>query len=194
MSKNTFFNDLFNFIIAYKLRFIILAIFIIVGVIIFNVQKDLDKEYIEYGYTGFFDNVKYDDWTKEVIPKSDISTYNNDNKFITNSKGQNVYFYQIKQKVEEYRQIQGQYAYFSDERKIKIEPICNTLLREYLDIDYEIEKSEVQSIYQIKLKECKANGKDMTGETIGSTSALEDFVKEYVRGLYREQNNLEYKD
>ena len=23
---------------------------------------------------------------------------------------------------------------------------------------------------------------------------LEDFVKEYVRGLYREQNNLEYKD
>lgn len=68
------------------------------------------------------------------------------------------------------------------------------MLREYLDIDYEIEKSEGQSIYQIKLKECKANGKDMTGETIGSTSALEDFVKEYVRGLYREQNNLEYKD
>ena len=40
---------------------------------------------------------------------------------------------------------------------MKIEPICNTLLREYLDIEYEIEKCEDQVTYQIKLKECKAN-------------------------------------
>lgn len=191
MSKNPV-DRLFDFIIAYKLRFLIITILIILGIVIFTTKKDMDNEYKKYGYTGFCDTIKYDDYTKEIIPKNEISTYNNDNKFITNKKGQTIYFYQIKQKVEEYRQVQGQYAYISDERKIKIEPICNTLLRDYLNIDYEMEKSEDQSTYQIKLKECKVNGKDKTGETLGATSDLEDFVKEYVRGLYREQNNLEY--
>lgn len=190
MSKNSI-DSLFDFFIAYKLRFLIIAVVIILGVVIFATKKDMDNEYKKYGYTGFSDTIKYDDYTKEIIPKNEIYTYSNDNKFVTNKKGQTIYFYQIKQKIEEYRQIQGQYAYFSDERKMKIEPICNTLLREYLDIEYEIEKCEDQVTYQIKLKECKANSKDVAGETIGSTSALEDFVKEYVRGLYREQNNLE---
>lgn len=142
MSKNPV-DRLFDFIIAYKLRFLIITILIILAIIIFITKKDMDNEYKKYGYTGFCDTIKYDDYTKENIPKNEISTYNNDNKFITNKKGQTIYFYQIKQN---------------------------------------------------KLKECKVNGKDKTGETLGATSNLEDFVKEYVRGLYREQNNLEYKD
>lgn len=194
MSKKSWFDSVCNFILLYKLRFIILAIVIILGVIIFNVQKDLDNEYRQYGYTGFFDNIKYDDWTKEVIPKDEISSYNNDNKFIVNSKGETVYFYQLKQKIEEYRNVQGQYAYLTDERKSKVEGVCDTLLRNFLNIDYEFKLCENMGAYEICLKSCIVNGKDRSGYCFGSSSDLESLVKEFVRGVYREQNGLEYKE
>lgn len=38
-------------------------------IIILSVKGDLDNEYQQYGYTGFSDNIKYDEWTDEIIPK-----------------------------------------------------------------------------------------------------------------------------
>lgn len=55
-------------------------------------QRNLDREYQQYGYTGFTDNIKYDEWTHKVIPKNEIGTYNNNNKYITKSNGEKVYF------------------------------------------------------------------------------------------------------
>ena len=51
--------------IVYKLRWIILIGIIILAVIIFPVKGELDSEYQQYGYTGFNDNIKYDEWTDE---------------------------------------------------------------------------------------------------------------------------------
>ena len=49
--------------ILYKLRWLILIGIIIFVIIILSVKGDLDNEYQQYGYTGFSDNIKYDEWT-----------------------------------------------------------------------------------------------------------------------------------
>ena len=82
--------------ILYKFRWVIFIGIISFVAIIFSVKEALDKEYQQYGYTGFSDNIKYDEWTDEVLPKDEISTYNNDNKYIAKSTGEKVYFLDIK--------------------------------------------------------------------------------------------------
>ena len=79
--------------------------------VIFFVNGDLDNEYQQYGYNGFSDNIKYDEWTDEIIPKNKIETYNNDNKYITKSNGDKVYFADIKQQLTAYEELQGDYAF-----------------------------------------------------------------------------------
>lgn len=68
-----------------------------IGILIFKIEMDLYEENKKYGYYGFWDNVEYDTWTDEIIPKQEIDTYNNDDKYITNSKGKKIYFKQIKE-------------------------------------------------------------------------------------------------
>ena len=89
MSKgNDILSSIGGMYILYKLRWIIFIGIIVLAIIVFSVKGDLDKEYQQYGYTGFSDNIKYDEWTDEVIPKDEIQTYNNDNKWITKSNGE----------------------------------------------------------------------------------------------------------
>ena len=103
MSKNDdILSQIGGMYILYKLRWVILIGIIIFGVVIFFVNGDLDNEYQQYGYNGFSDNIKYDEWTDEIIPKNKIETYNNDNKYITKSNGDKVYFADIKQQLTAY--------------------------------------------------------------------------------------------
>ena len=82
MSKS---NDILSSIggiyILYKLRWVILVGIIVFGVIIFSVKGDLDKEYQQYGYTGFSDKIEYDEWTHEIIPKNGIFSLGSSPKF-----------------------------------------------------------------------------------------------------------------
>ena len=95
---NNLINQIGNIFLVYKFRWIILILLIFVAIMMYDITKDLNKERIEKGYTGFFDNVKYDEWTDEIIPKDEIHSYNNDNKYIVNKKSEKIYFYQINMK------------------------------------------------------------------------------------------------
>ena len=150
-----------------------------------DINKDLNKEPIEKGYNGFFDDIKYDEWTGEIIPKNEIYSYNNDNKYITNQKGEMIYFYQIKEQINEYEKIQAQHGFIKEKDKEMIDNICKKLLNEYLDVEYEWNGTS-NSQYEIHIKNY-----DKYGEYIGATSDLKTFVAEKVNEIYKEQNKIE---
>ncbi len=192
MSKN---NDVLSQIggiyILYKLRWIILIGIVILLVIIFSVKRELDNEYQEYGYTGFSDNIKYDEWTDEVIPKSEIETYSNDDKYITKSSGEKVYFSDIKKQLEAYEELQGNYAYIKEESVTQAKEICDELFSDYFELTYSIEKVSDISSYEIHIKDFTANGMYYNDYEIGASYKMKNIVKYLVKGIYREQNGLE---
>ena len=102
--------------LLYKLKGLILIGIIFFLVVYFITQPKLDKKYQEYGYTGWLDKIKYDEFTDEIIPKSEIETYNNDSKYITKSNGEKIYFSQIKEQRSAYQQVQGSSAFIPEKR------------------------------------------------------------------------------
>lgn len=139
MSKDkSIFSEVTNIYILYKLRWVILVGIIFFVAIYFIVSSQVNKEYQQYGYTGISDNIKYDEFTGEIIPKNQITTYDNSSKYIINSKGNKITFAQIQEQLDKYESIQGSYASFNSDKVNLLDDICNTLLREYLDLNYEI--------------------------------------------------------
>ena len=192
MSKN---NDILSQIggmyILYKLRWVIIIGIIILTIIVFSVKGDLDKEYQQYGYTGFSDNIKYDEWTDEVIPKDEISTYNNDNKYIIKSNGEKVYFVNIKDQLNAYEKLQGNYAFIKEEKAEQVKNICDILFSDYFEIEYSIDKISDGNSYLIHLKNFTANGMHYDDYSIGAAYEMINIIKYLVKGIYREQNGLE---
>ena len=192
MSKgNDILSSIGGMYILYKLRWIIFVGIIILAIIVFSVKEDLDKEYQQYGYTGFSDNIKYDEWTDEVIPKDEIQTYNNDNKWITKSNGEKVYFSDIKEQLNAYEKLQGNYAFIKEEKIEQVKNICDILFQNYFEIEYSIDKTSDGNSYLIHLKNFTANGMYYEEYSIGSYSDMRSIIKYLVKGIYREQNNLE---
>lgn len=164
---------------------------IIFGIIYFAVSSDLNKEYKKYGYSSYTDNIKYDTWTGEIIPKQEIYTFSNDNKYITNSKGEQIKFAQMKELIKQFGNIQGSYASFTEDKVRNIDDICNTLLRDYLDLNYEIinwGESPNNYVLQIRGEYEKSYYSE-----ISNPAELEGLVKEVVKDKYRSQNCLENK-
>lgn len=192
MSKgNDILSSIGGIYILYKLRWIIFIGIIVLAIIVFSVKGDLDKEYQQYGYTGFSDNIKYDEWTDEVIPKDEIQTYNNDNKWITKSNGEKVYFSDIKEQLNAYEKLQGNYAFIKEEKIEQVKNICDILFPNYFEIEYSIDKTSDGNSYLIHLKNFIANGMYYEEYSIGSYSDMRSIIKYLVKGIYREQNNLE---
>ena len=179
---NNLINQIGNIFLVYKFRWIILILLIFVAIMMYDITKDLNKERIEKGYTGFFDNVKYDEWTDEIIPKDEIHSYNNDNKYIVNKKSEKIYFYQIKHEINKYEEIQGQHGFIKEKDKDMIDIICKRILNEYLDAEYEWIGTS-NSSYEIYIKNY-----DKYGAYIGATSDLRSFVINKVKLIYNEQN------
>ena len=183
MSKNdNLFGQIGNIFLIYKFRWLILIVIIFTSILIYDIIKDLNKEPIEKGYSGFFDDIKYDEWTGEIIPRNEIYSYNNDNKYIMNQKGERIYFYQIKVQINEYEKIQAQYGFIKEKDKETIDNICKKLLNDYLDVEYEWSRTS-NSQYEIYIKNY---GK--YGTYIGATSDLRSFVVEKIKKIYKEQN------
>ena len=146
-------------------------------------MRSVDKEYQKYGYSGYSDNIQYDTWTNEIIPKQEIATYNNDEKYITNSKGEQIKFLQIKVLLDEFGEIQGSYASISKDKIQSIDYICNTLLRDYLDIDYEIKNfGDSKDSYVINII---GEYENSYYSEISTRSELEGLVKEVVQKKYK---------
>lgn len=159
-----------------------------IGILIFKIEMDLYEENKKYGYYGFWDNVEYDTWTDEIIPKQEIDTYNNDDKYITNSKGKKIYFKQIKELLKQYKELQGNYWGIKKDKLEKVTNIDNILIKDYLDLDYEVKKIDGPGdMYKLEIKGEYANS---YYRDISSASYLEGLVKEVVKAKYREQNNL----
>lgn len=98
------------------------------------------------------DNIQYDNQTGEIIPKHKIETYSNDDKYIVNLKGEKVSFKQIKDLLEQYRVVQENNAFVKEENLNELTSICNVLLKEYLDLDYKVIKSDNPNMNEYRFK------------------------------------------
>lgn len=192
MSKNkSTLSQLGEMDIVYKLRwFILIGIIIFVSIIII-VKTNMDNEYQKYGYTGFSDNIKYDEWTNEIIPKNEIQTYNNDMKYITKSNGEKVYFADIKAQLNAYEKLQENYASINQENLEQVKNICDTIFSNYFEMQYTIEKNSSGTSYIIYLRDFTANGKYYNSYRISAGYEMMRIIKYLVKGVYREQNGLE---
>ena len=191
MSKNnSFLSDIGTAYIIYKLRWLIIIGIILFAGIFFFINKDMDKEYQEYGYSGWSDNIKYDEWTGEIIPKSEIETYTSNNKYITNSKGNKITVAQIEDLLKQYGEIQGSYASFNESKKDSLDSICNILLREYFDLNYEIKPfgGEKSKSYRFQII---GDYEDSYYSWISSPSDLRGLVKEVFKDKYCNQNGID---
>ncbi len=189
MSKsNDIFSQLGGAYIIYKLRWILIIVIVLFGVIFFAVNNDMDKEYQQYGYTGWSDNIKYDEWTDEIIPKAEINTYTSDSKYITNSKGEKITVAQIEELVKQYGEIQGSYMSFNENKKDSLDNICNTLLREYLDLKYEIKPFGEANSHSYRFH-IVGDYEDSYYSDFSTPSDLRSLSKEIFKDKYKKQNN-----
>lgn len=191
MANKNFLEQIGKIFLLYKLRWVILIGIILMGVIIISLSKSMDKEYQEYGYSGFFDNIKYDEWTDEVIPKDKINSPTIKYKSITTPDGSNVSEKEFEYYVEEYRKVQDSYGYLTEERKSQVESLINMLFGLMFKIDYSFEKTSTNTLYIIHLKNFDANGVHYDDYEIGPTFEFKHILKLLFKGIYREQNGLE---
>ena len=161
------------------------------AVIIFSVKEDLDKEYQQYEYTGFSDNIKYDEWTDEVILKDEISTHNNDNKYIAKSTGEKVYFLDIKKQLNAYEELQENYMFIQLENVEQAKAICDVLFASYFELPYSKDKTFDGNSYLIHLKDFTTSGMYYYDYSIGPAFEIENIVKYLVKGIYKEPKGLE---
>ena len=151
----------------------------------------MDREYQEYGYSGFFDNIKYDEWTDEIIQKDKIDSPTIEYKSIVTTNGSNVSEKELEYYVEEYRKVQDSYEYLTEERKSQVESLIDMLFGLMFKIDYSFEKTSTNTSYTIHLKNFDANGIHYDDYEIGPTSEFKYILKLLFKGIYREQNGLE---
>lgn len=190
MSKS---NDLFSQLgeawIIYKLRWLIVIGIILFIVIFVVINHDMNKEYQQYGYSSWTDNIKYDEWTGEIIPKAEINTHTSMSKYITNSKGNEITVAQIEELVKQYGEIQGSYASFNESKKESLDSICNILLREYLDLDYEIKPFGEPNSHNYRFQIVGDYSENYYSD-FSTPSDLRSLSKEVFKDKYENQNNI----
>ena len=190
MSKN---NDILSKLgsawIIYKLRWLIVIGIILFIVIFVVINHDMNKEYQQYGYSSWTDNIKYDEWTGEIIPKAEINTHTSMSKYITNSKGNEITVAQIEELVKQYGEIQGSYASFNESKKESLDSICNILLREYLDLDYEIKPFGEASSHNYRFQ-IVGDYSENYYSNFSTPSDLRSLSKEVFIDKYKKENNL----
>lgn len=184
-------DQIITALIIYKFRWLLVLLIIVGAVMFFFISQDLNREPIENGYSGFFDNIKYDEWTNEIIPKDEIYSPTIKYKSIQTPDGSNVSENELENFIEEYRKIQDNYGFLTEERKNKVESLVNMLFKLMFKIDYSFEKTATNTSYTIHLKNFDANGIHYDDYEIGATSEFAHILKLLFKGIYREQNSLE---
>lgn len=92
--------------------------------------------------------------------------------------------------LEQYRAVQENNAFVKEENLNELTSICDVLLKEYLDLDYKVIKSDNSDMNEYQFK---VSGKyeDSYYNYFTSTSYLEGLVRNVVQEMYRSQNNLD---
>lgn len=190
MSKdNNILSQLGGAWIIYKLRWLIVTGIILFVVIFFIIDHDMNKEYQKYGYSSWTENIKYDEWTGEIIPKDEINTYTSNSKYITNSKGNIITVAQIEELVEKYGEIQGSYMSFNESKKDSLDNICNTLLREYLDLNYEIKPFGETNSHNYRFQIIGDYSENYYSD-FSTPSDLRSLTKEVFKDKYNKQKEM----
>lgn len=130
----------------------IIIIAFIVGY--FKFAKPVYKEHETYGY-GKFETAKIDPMTGEIIPKSELNSYDNSNKTILDVKGNKVYFSQInnlKESISSKIKSSGEIK-----EKELLQKECKLLLEDILGISFEIkdDKFYINEYWIISNSDCK---------------------------------------
>lgn len=189
MSKNNIFSQIGQAYIIYKLRWLIIIGIIMLVAMFFVIDNDMNEKYKKYGYSSWTE-LKYDEWTGEIVPKKDIENYTSNNKYITNSKGIKITVAQIEELVKQYGAIQGSYASFNERQKDSLDNICNTLLREYLDLNYIIEPFGEERLHNYRFK-IVGDYENNYYADFSTPSDLRSLSKEVFKDKYSKQNKIE---
>lgn len=165
---------------------------LIVIILAIVTYPEMNKEYIDNGYSGYWD-ARFDEWTGEIIPKQELETYNNDDKYITNSKGEQIKFAQIDELLNKYEEIQGDASNIKKTNLNKLTEICDILIKEYFDLDYEVcdyANDPSTNMYSIRMK---GEFEDSEYKDVSSASYLRSLAHKVVKEKYRSQNGLDEK-
>jgi hypothetical protein len=166
------------------MKFTIFAVIAFIALLI-GVYIVPNAKYKQYGYDGANDNIVYDEYTGEIVPKNEIETYDNSKKYIVNSKGEKVTIKEIKAILAGYKSIQGDTKYISEENKDAIDGVCNTLFKKFLDVDYEIQQAGKYR-YQIHII---GKYEKYSRFNISAYSEVENIVKIIVKDKYKEKDH-----
>lgn len=86
--------------------------------------------------------------------------------------------------------VQENNAFVKEENLNELTSICDVLLKEYLDLDYKVIKSDNPNMNEYRFKVSGKYEYSYYNE-FTSTSYLEGLVRTVVKELYRGQNNLD---
>ena len=164
-------NDLVNSYLI--LKFLPLIIIIIALLIFgyFNFAKPIYEESRKNGY-GIFETERIDPMTGEVIPKSQIDTYNNSYKTIIDARGKETPFFYISKLRDSICDYLNE-GITSDNKGL-ITGGCQLLLQNTLGVDFEITDNELY----------------VNNMWISGSNDFRDTVNGIVKQIYRKQNGL----
>ncbi len=93
-------------------------------------------------------------------------------------------FEDIQELINQYASIQGSFASFKSDKVEALDNICNTLLREYLDLDYEIIPfgGENSNNYRFQIR---GDFEDSYYSWFSTPSDLKSLVKEVINNKYK---------
>lgn len=165
-------DSIVNAYIIYKFLPIVVIIIIVLIIGYFKFAKPVFDEHELYGYSKF-ETARIDPMTGEIIPKSQINSYDNSSKTILDVNGNQISFGEIN------KMIDNICSYIKEtgivENKELLTEKCQLLLKDKLGIDYEI----------------KDNNLYIKNEYISSKIDCRDIINEIVKKMYREQNKLD---
>lgn len=183
MANKTSFDRIMDYITIYKFRWIIIGVIIVVAIFCLIAHHNLDKEYQNYGYSGYNDNVVYDEWTGNIVPKYMSDSHSDSDDFIINDKGNKITVAQIEEQINAYKNVQDSKMFITEENKNLLIPICDILLKEYLDANYEVVKVNMKSsanFYNFKIQ-----GKYYVKSNCEFSSTEQ--LREIVKNIFREK-------
>ena len=156
-------NDLVNSYLILKCLPFIIIIIALLTVGYFKIAKPIYEENKKNGY-GIFETAKIDPMTGEVIPKSQIDTYNNSNKTIID-----FYLSKMRDSICDYLN-EG----ITSVNQGLIKGGCQLLLQDTLGVDFEIIGNELY----------------VNNMWISGPNDFRDTVNTIVKQIYRKQNGL----
>lgn len=164
-------NDLVNSYLILKLLPLIIIVIVLLILGYFKFVKPIDEERRKNGYS-IFEAERIDPMTGEIIPKSQIDTYNNSNKTIIDAKGKETNLYYISKQRDSICNYLNE-GITSDNKSLIIGG-CQLLLEDTLGANFQIIDNELY----------------VNNMWISGSNDFRDTVNEIVKQIYRKQNGL----